>query len=76
MFGGNGKVFTPDHKGKHRVHYGHYCAVQTFEDAPDGRRIQMGFVKISMPGMPFNSTFGFPHEVTLRTTDEGVQMFA
>ena len=35
----DGLRFTPDHEGKHQVHYGPYYASQTFENAPDGRRI-------------------------------------
>jgi fructan beta-fructosidase len=72
----DGKVFKPEHEGKHQVLYGKYYAAQTFDNAPDGRRIQMGWVRIDMPGMPFNQTFSFPHEMTLRTTDDGVRMFA
>ena len=32
----DGRTFTPEHEGKHRVHYGEYFASQTFNDAPDG----------------------------------------
>jgi len=72
----DGKTFTPEHEGKHRVHWGNYYASQTFDNSPDGRRIQMGWVRIPMPNMPFNQTFSFPHELTLRTTDEGARLFA
>jgi fructan beta-fructosidase len=72
----DGKTFTPEHEGKHQVHYGNYYASQTFDNAPDSRRIQIGWVKIDMPGMPFNQTFSFPHELTLRTTADGIRMFA
>ena len=80
----DGKTFTPGHKGKHKVHYGMqkekpvfcYRASQVFNNAPDGRTIQLGWAKIWMPGMPFNQAFSFPHELTLRTTKDGVRMFA
>ena len=72
----NGKTFTPLHKGKRQVHYGPYYASQTFENAPARRRIQIGWVRLDMPGMPFNQMFSFPHELTLRNTDEGIRMFA
>ena len=72
----NGRTFTPQHKDKHRVHWGAYYASQTFDNAPDGRRIQMGWIRIATPGMPFNQTFSFPHELTLHTTEEGIRMFA
>ena len=29
-----------------------------------------------LPGMPFNQTFTFPHRLTLRTTADGVRLFA
>ena len=77
----DGKVFTPLRQGKHRVHYGNYYASQTFSNAPDGRRIQIGWARIAAPDMPFNQMFSFPHELTLRTTGGdsggvGVRLFA
>ena len=72
----DGKVFTPDHEGKHQVHWGPYYASQTFDNAPDGRRIQMGWLRIHTAGPPYNQHFSFPHELTLRTTADGIRMFA
>lgn len=69
----DGKTFTPEHEGKHQVHYGPYYASQTFDNSPDGRKIQMGWVRIGAPG-PYNQHFSFPHELTLKTTEEGIRM--
>ena len=71
----DGKTFTPEHEGKHQVHWGPYYASQTFDNAPDGRKIQMGWLRIGAPG-PYNQHFSFPHRLTLRETDDGVRMFA
>ena len=72
----DGRRFTPDHKGKRQVHWGAYYASQCFSNSPDGRVVQIGWARIDMPGMPFNQTFGLPTNLTLRTTQDGVRMFA
>ena len=72
----DGKVFTPEHEGKHQLHHGSYYASQLFSNAPNGRKIQIGWAQIPMPGMPFNQTFSFPHELSLRNTEDGLRMFA
>ncbi|XZE51572.1 GH32 C-terminal domain-containing protein [Planctomycetaceae bacterium SH139] len=72
----DGREFTPAHEGKHQVHYGKYYASQTFDNAPEGRRIQIGWAQLTMPDMPFNQTFSFPHALTLRTTAAGIRMAA
>ena len=72
----DGKTFTPDQENKDRVFYGAYYAAQTFSQTPDGRRIQIAWARIDMHEMPFNQTFTFPHELTLRQTPDGIKMFA
>ena len=72
----DGRKFTPEHEGKHQVHWGAYYASQCFSGAPDGRVVQIGWARIDMPGMPFNQTFSLPTELTLRTTADGIRMFA
>jgi fructan beta-fructosidase len=72
----DGKKFTPEHEGKHRVHWGNYYASQCFSNSPDGRVVQVGWARINIPDMPFNQTFTVPTNLTLRTTPQGVRMFA
>ena len=72
----DGRTFTPEHEGKHQVHWGPYYASQTFDNAPDGRKIQMGWLRIGSHAGPYNQHFSFPHRLTLRTTNDGIRMFA
>jgi fructan beta-fructosidase len=72
----DGKKFTPEHEGKHQVHWGPYYASQCFSNSPDGRVVQVGWARIQMPNMPFNQTFSLPTNLTLRTTPVGVRMCA
>jgi fructan beta-fructosidase len=71
----DGKTFTPEHEGKHQVHYGPYYASQTFDNSPDGRRIQIGWVQVESPG-PYNQHFSFPHCLTLHKSEDGIRMCA
>lgn len=73
----DGRRFQPDHPGKHRLHYGNFYASQTFENAPNQRRIQMGWMQgLDYPGMPFNQAFSFPHELALHETKDGLRLQA
>ncbi len=74
----DGQVFTTE-SGKHPFNYGNcFYASQTYSDIPesDGRRIQIGWGRVATPGMPFNQMMLFPCSLTLKTTDEGIRMFA
>ena len=75
----DGKTFTPEHQGKHRFNWGNcFYASQTFDNIPpsDGRRIQIAWGRSGHPSMPFNQMMNFPVELTLRTTEEGLRLFA
>jgi fructan beta-fructosidase len=72
----DGKRFKKE-SGKHQLWHGNFYAAQTFSNAVDGRRIQIGWGQgITFPGMPFNQQMTIPCELTLRTTPDGVRMFA
>jgi len=68
--------------GPHPLNLGLGCySTQTFSDIPaeDGRRIQIAwmsrdFKKCGYPGMPFNSQFCFPCNLTLRTLPDGIRL--
>lgn len=74
----DGKEFKPE-SGKLPANWGNsFYASQTYNNlpAPDGRRIRVGWATAASPGMPFNQMMNFPVELSLRTTEEGIRMFA
>lgn len=71
----DGKAFTPE-AGKYLYTTGCIYAGQTFTNIPatDGRRIQIGWGRVTHPGMPFNGMMMLPTELTLRNTKDGIRM--
>jgi sucrose-6-phosphate hydrolase SacC (GH32 family) len=87
LYGGSGEYLIGDFDGKRfksqtdqiTFHYGNcFYASQTFNNIPkeDGRRIQIAWGRVAMPGMPFNQMMLFPVTLRLQTTEEGPRMFA
>jgi fructan beta-fructosidase len=72
----DGKKFTIEqHFTKYENGGGYFYASQTFNNIPDGRRIQVGWGRnITNPGMPFNQALLFPSELKLRRTLNGYRM--
>jgi fructan beta-fructosidase len=72
----DGKTFRPDGP-KQQLWYGRFYAAQTFSNAPDGRRIQIGWGQgISFPEMPFNQQMTVPVELALREHLDGPRLHA
>ncbi len=69
----DGRTFTPT-DGKYYYTTGTIYAAQTITDVPDGRRIQIGWGRVSHPDMPFRGMMLLPTELSLRTTRDGVRM--
>lgn len=72
----DGATFTPESEVLRYAGGGHSYAAQTWSDTPDGRRIQIAWLRVNLPGMPFNQMMAFPCELTLRTTPEGIRLYS
>ncbi len=75
----DGKIFHQE-AGPLGTTHGALYAAQTFSDVPDGRRIQIGWVRTDsfenkFPGQIVNQAFTLPHEMTLRETPSGLRVF-
>lgn len=71
----DGRSFVPQ-GGKYRFCTGTIYAAQTISHAPNGRRIQIGWGRVSHPDMPFNGMMLLPTELSLVTTREGIRMIS
>ncbi len=70
----DGKKFTPETEML-RYNVGGMTAAQTYNDEPNGRRLQIGWGHATFPGMPFKQTFTMVQEFSLKTTRNGVRLF-
>ena len=61
------------------THSSNFYAAQTFNQAPGGRTVQIGWMaggpdSVTTYGLPFNQQMSFPCDLTLRTTPSGVRL--
>lgn len=64
-------------KEKLQVWQGNFYAAQSYSNIPDQRRIQIGWANgATFPGMPFNQQMTVPVQLTLRSVDHGIRLFA
>ena len=81
----DGTNFTPE-TDVLTSEWGKHCyAGQTWNDVPDGRRLFICWMRASnstqlsepiYPEMPFNQQMSFPREFSLRSTPDGIRLFA
>lgn len=75
----DGKTFTKEY-GPQPGQRGNVYAAQSFSDTPDGRRIQIGWVRTQSflkryPDQIVSQGFTLPQEFTLKETNEGLRVF-
>jgi fructan beta-fructosidase len=72
----NGKAFVPDDNRRFRTHYGQFNTSQVFANGPDGRVVQIGWAHCCNYDAEFSQMASFPLELSLRTTPEGLRLYA
>jgi fructan beta-fructosidase len=85
MWGGNnlykagdfdGRKFTPARGDLKQTHFGPLYASQCWNDAPDGRVVQIHWLRIGHAGEVFNQMMSVPLELALRRHDDGHHLLA
>ena len=71
----DGRTFTAETDVLNAEHGPNGYAAQTWSDAPDGRLLQISWMRGGKyPAMPFNQQMSFPVELNLRTTSAGIRL--
>lgn len=85
LYGADGKYLLGDFDGgtfrpateKQQLWFGNFYAAQTYSDAPNGRRVQIGWGNgIVFPQAPFNQQMTIASDLTLRATPNGLRLHA
>ena len=74
----DGRKFTAE-SGPHRHYFGSAYAGQTYDSAPAGRRVHLGWMRAGegeMQGAPFNCQMTVPMEFSLRTSGGALRLWA
>ena len=70
----DGRQFKPE-TPKLKGHRGRgFYAAQTYSYEPKGRVVQIGWLQVNTPGMPFNQAMSLPMELNLKRTKEGYRL--
>ena len=74
----DGRTFVKE-SGPHGDSHGAFYAAQTFNDAPGGRRVQVGWVQPPayvdrFPTQTVNQALSLPHDLTLHATPDGPRL--
>ncbi len=75
----DGEKFNTE-AGPYQIGGGNFYAAQTFYNQPQGRAIQIGWMRggpnaAELYDVPFNQQMSFPCELTLRSTAHGTRLF-
>ncbi len=74
----DGREFTAE-SGPHRHYFGSAYAGQSYDNAPGGRRVHIGWMRdagAGLRGAPFNQQMTLPMDFTLRTRGGGIRLWA
>jgi fructan beta-fructosidase len=72
----DGRVFKAE-SGPHQHYFGSAYAGQSYDNAPDKRRVHIGWMRDAGPGLngaPFNLQMTLPMDFTLRTDSKGIRL--
>jgi sucrose-6-phosphate hydrolase SacC (GH32 family) len=70
----DGKQFNAETSPLHGPWGEGFYAAQTFNNEPQGRRVQIGWMQTATPGMPFNQSMSLPMELKLISTADGPRL--